>query len=344
MKTWAAAIACLVGVSLTSGRALAEEGAQAVETGAPSRKDTSGLSSWQAPGECILLSDLRRKVEAQSAAAQKELRTVEGLVHPHDSGWQVTLTVFEAEIRLGQRLLDLPGEDCRAHDETLALVIALLLEHGPPMREEAIQESEPSNEPPPPATAPPEELPQESGAETPLAETQDRFGGRVGVGMRILGGLAPSLAWGPTILAGVTFLDTWAMDLQGDFYTRHTDQLLPSGQVVTSGGRLHARACAAPEVRRVRVSACPGVGWILLQASGRDLFEPQKVAFRTAEVGAEVGILGKILGPIGFLLEGGLFVPFRQGRFALDSADGLVEVHETAPAFASGSVSLLLDL
>src|SRR5690606_11985920 len=158
----------------------------------------------------------------------------------------------------------------------------------------------------------------------PAKHPSETLRGRVGLGVRALSGLAPSLAWGPTVLGGVTFLDYWSVDLQGDFYIRDTEQLrsvgqvvTSGGQVVTSGGRVHARACAMPTVGELRVSACPGVGWIILQARGRDVTEPRSAVFRSAEVGAEVGILGKIFGPVSFFLEGGLLVPLRQGRFVL---------------------------
>jgi len=130
-------------LSIVPAAAVAEEG------------DTTGLRAWEAPSECILLDELRTGVAVQRTAAFKEVRSVEGKVQTSDSGWSVMLTVYEGELRLGERVLELPGEDCRAHDETLALVVALLLEHGPPPAHESAEiDSEPavaaprSSEPP----------------------------------------------------------------------------------------------------------------------------------------------------------------------------------------------------
>src|SRR5690606_30937673 len=151
----------------------------------------------------------------------------EGKVQTSDSGWSVMLTVYEGELRLGERVLELPGEDCRAHDETLALVVALLLEHGPPPAHESAEiDSEPAVAEPKISDLPKAESPPSVGSLVEHPEKKVRA--RVGPGVRALGGLAPSLVWGPTFLAGLTYLDHWAIDVQGDFYAPGTDQLLPS--------------------------------------------------------------------------------------------------------------------
>src|SRR5690606_29139698 len=208
------------GPSMAPAVACADEDIPAKSTSALDVDDVAGLRSWEAPGECIFLPDLRGKVAAQSTPDQRELRSVEGQVKTSDSGWSVTLTVYEGDVRLGERVLELQGEDCRAHDETLALVIALLLEHGPAPPDDSKQtESEPT----PPESAPPESadlLSDESPdapVDPPAKHPSETLRGRVGLGVSALSGLAPSLAWGPTVLGGVTFLDDWSVDLQGDF-------------------------------------------------------------------------------------------------------------------------------
>ncbi len=337
-----------VAAALESVPAVAAEAAS--ESDSETVESTTGLRDWDAPEGCIDLSALRAKVAVQNAQDSLEFRSVEGHVLMNDAGWAVTLTVYEGEVKLGQRFLELKGDDCRAHDETLALVVALLLEHGPPPPEES-EQTQSETEPEP--SVPPQETSDDVAdvvLEPPRKRPSGKIRGRVGIGVRALGGLSPSLSWGPTVLGGVIFLEHWAVDLQGDFYTKDTEPLLLSeyaaaaGEMVTTGARVHARACVMSGEGRVRVSACPGFGWIMLQASGRSMTDPQSATYRSAEAGAEIGILGRIFDPVSLLLEGGLLVPLRQGSFVLTSPDGVVEVHETAAAFATGGLFLLVTL
>ena len=68
-------------------------------------------------------------------------------------GWVVTLHVYEDGKLLGDRVLELDTVDCRAHDETITLVSALLLEHGPAPAAEPVP-------PPPHLPSPRQKKPQ----------------------------------------------------------------------------------------------------------------------------------------------------------------------------------------
>jgi len=111
----------------------------------------------RAPGaeRCIDAATLTAAVEARIGRSvfttdRDPAVTIEGHVRPGDRGWHVTVTVRGADTA-GERELDEPAPDCRALDDALVLVIALIVDPDAVMREPAPPQP-PS--PPPPAAVP----------------------------------------------------------------------------------------------------------------------------------------------------------------------------------------------
>jgi hypothetical protein len=94
----------------------------------------------RAPGAdgCTDADALSAAVEARLGRnvfvrGEKPAITIEGQVSP---GWHVTIAVRDAQgVAIGERVLDEPSLDCRALDEALVLVIALIIDPNAALRE-----------------------------------------------------------------------------------------------------------------------------------------------------------------------------------------------------------------
>ncbi len=301
------------------------------------------FTAWQAPPTCVQLAELRQQVELHISADPEVAREVRGEILRGPAGWIATFTVYESDERIGERLLQLEGDDCRAHDETLALVVALLVEHGPPPPSDPVPVEEP---PAGPEEAPPPEPRVKSpppGAEPPPPAPQPRSYFRAGAGARFMTGWLPSLGWGPTAFVGVLPKDAIGIDLMGDFYlpqaTAYEDVTVHG-----SGARVHGRACFLPRWEIWRLSPCAGLGWMGLFVEGREVPGPRSVRFGTMESSASLAGAVDLDDRWGLEAGAEAIFPFRRGRFVLESPGGEVPVHRTAGMILAAHVGVVLTL
>lgn len=306
------------------------------------------LTAWKAPPTCVQLEELRQEVERHLSADPEVARQVRGEMLRGPAGWIVTLTVYESERRLGERLLQLDGDACRVHDETLALVVALLLEHGPPSPSEppTTEETTPDEveeKPPSEPGVEGEEEPMVPKQAPPTVEPRQPLPLRAGVGARLVTGWLPSVGWGTSVFVGARLFEFGALDLLGDFYLPKTT-VFESVTVRASGGRVHGRGCALPSWGAFGLSPCAGLGWIGFSAAGREVTEPKTVFLGAFE--GSVSLSGSYQVAERWAFEGGVegIFPLRRGNFVLESATGEVPVYRTSAVIFSAHVGVVLTL
>lgn len=285
--------------------------------------------SWDAPPECISLEELRTRVEAEyvweNAKIRRQLR---GRVEANGLAWRVTLQVYEDGKHLGDRVLELDDPHCRAHDETITLVSALLLEHG----------HAPSPEP---GRAPEPAVSKRSSDEQPTSPPSFFFRGRAFASFSTTFFWTPQPAYGPGGALGIGLGRYIWVDLTGSYLAPRESQA--GGLTLrTQGGRAGVRACTEFSSERWFTDLCVGGGWIGLSASGIDAEENRTTFFSTAEFGANW--LGGInLNPWWAIFgEASLGFPLQRGRFVLLNGEVEEELFRTNMVLPALNVGIRL--
>lgn len=229
---------------------------------------TSSLSFTRLPGSetCIGARELAEAVEARLgrpvfvSTARADL-VVEGRIErAEETRWKATFSVTRADGTIvGTRELDVQADSCRKLDQTLAVLVALLIDpeaRAEPPPPEPEPEPRPTNVNPPAPSAPP---PAEPGLHVEVA-----------VGGAALTGSLPEIA--PALRAATALrFSGWSLELAGAL----TDSTEASdgrrGAELRSG---HVELAACPTLANpasLRVDACGGVQWMRLWGRGRDL-------------------------------------------------------------------------
>lgn len=338
------AVASLV-IGATLSTAEAQEAFDAERSDALSTQTSSPvrLTNWSAPPSCISVEELRLQVGKQITEELTAIREVRGEMLRGPAGWVATFTVHDSKNSSGERLLELSGDDCRAHDETLALVVALLLEHGPPAPSE--------EEPPPaiknvPAPAQPAEATQEPEPRRgrPLENEAELLRLRTGTGWGATSGWLPSLGWGPTVFLGAQVFERAALDLVGDYYLSRESDGFEEATMRASGGRVHVRGCGLPRWGSWGASICGGVGWVALVATGNRVPGAQTALHGTGHASVSGALVYRLGAHFGLEAGGELVAPFSRGRFVFEGPAGEILVHETRPILFASHVGVVLTL
>jgi hypothetical protein len=315
-------------------------------TGAPGQAALR-LTEWDAPPTCIALPDLRARVKTQMMGEPSVIREVRGNMLRGPAGWIASFTVYDADQRLGERILELSGEECRAHDETLALVIALLLEHGPPPPEGEAPAADPQKTEDETAKAPKEEQEAKEPEPSPVLPAQEKapvLRLRGGLGFQAISGWLPSVALGPSAFLGAEIFERASIELVGDYYLGQETEGPLGASVRTSGGRAHLRGCGLPQFGRWGASGCFGFGWMALAASGQDVLRPKEVLHGSFETSAALGLTYRLTERFGLKGEVEGTAPFRRGRFVFERGPGVREVHQTSALVFASYVGVVLTL
>jgi hypothetical protein len=174
-----------------------------------------------------------------------------------DNRWRADLTLMAGDGRvLGSRELTTESKDCRALDDSLPVVLALMVDID---REHVILQIPPPP-PPPPAAAPTEKIVATDAAVT---STGGGWDGAVAVGGLISRGALPGFPFGVQVGATVTPPRFAPLELRGRFWVPSVEQRGDEGTdiwawevgaavcpVLFAGSRLSFDACAGPEVGR----------------------------------------------------------------------------------------------
>lgn len=320
MRARALAAACVV--------ASVGLGAEAAES-----PRTSSLAWVRLPGaeSCIGARELEVAVEERLGRtvfvppAQATV-FIEGRVEPSASGpgFQGHLTLADDHRAvLGSRDLETSATSCRALDEQLTLVVALLIDpDGPPAKAVA----------PGPLVTPPPKI-------TPRVDAPDRvdlarkpWRASLEVGPTFAVGLLPGAAVGLTFRAELTPPSFLPIEVGGTFWLDGRADQAGRGSVLSLAyGQLGL--CPLDVVRsRTRVVACAALEIGSIRAAGYGFHTSESAAQLLALGALEGRIARRIVGPVDLGLGVGVTVPFDRARFYyLDAGGAPRELYRLPP-------------
>jgi hypothetical protein len=318
----------------------------------------ASLSWVRAPGAepCVgpraLVAAIERKLgrEAITAPARADL-AIEGHAERVGDGgpWRVTLAlVGESGEVLGRRELGTGAPDCRALDDELALVIAVLIDPGAALA---------TRTPPlPPPTAAPPPLPMPTAALPPLPPPVAqppvcpppppppapwRGGGQAGIAGGL--GLLPGVTGGLAVRARLTPPRWPSFEMGGAFWLPQTTG--PVGADFSLAWGSLAVCPLEPERDGNRVRLCLGGVAGALRAEARGLSAPLVVEHLVLDVDAELRYERRLLGPLVASAGFGLLVPtIRDKYYYLDTTRQRRDVFRMTAVGGTAEVTLGIDL
>jgi hypothetical protein len=340
-------------VALLTAAALAGGASRAAADGSPAR--TSSLAWIRMPGaeSCIDARALSQAVELRLGRAAFVVPTrgdvaiearIERLYDP--DAWHATITVFnETGARTGLRELRTDRAECRAIDEELELVIALLIDPSAALAP-PIAPGTPAPLPFTPVAARPAEAPQPLQCPPPPPSPSEPWRVGVAAGPIVGFGLLPSaVGVGLAIHARLAPPRGPSFELGGSLWADSTVQ-------ISSGDRSFSLAYGWLSVCPVdlalggnTLSACLGaqLGSLRVGAVGvpSKYYQEQLLL----DVAADAGVRRRFIGPLFGRLGLGIAVPTRRDRFYFtDAAGARHEVFQASPVTGLADLALGLEL
>jgi len=316
-------------------------GAAPAAAEAPPRSSSLGWVRLPGAEACVGTRELALAVEQRLGRsafvppAQAEV-FLDGHVAPAGPGFRARLTLSDAHgVVLGTRELEALEGGCRALDEPLALVIALLIEPdailaarrpaAPPPHRGVEAPCVPA---PPPPLPPPAEPPLDDTATgpRPLPPAEPwreslSLGGAVAAGLLPRAGVALSLrgeivppSFFPIEIGGAVWLDATASAASGPSRGATLSlsyAMLGLCPLAWSAGGTSVRACAELEVGAIR-----SVGFGFAGGTGAGQEQP------VGQVGVTGRVSRRLVGPLEIGIGLGLVVPFDRARFFYVDAAG----------------------
>jgi hypothetical protein len=316
-----------------------------VSAGAEPARRTSSLGWTRLPGAegCVPPRALAQAVErrlgrAVLAPASQADVAVEGHIERAGDGWRATITLTDAAgAPLGRRELGSQAADCRAIDDDLALVIALLIDPtaalAPPPR------------PPPPVDVPPPlpaALPAPAPPAPPPSPPAWRFGAAAGAAVGF--GLLPRVAVGFAARAHLVPPRWPSIEIGGAVWPGNMESAGGAGATFSLAYGTLA-VCPGATAAGVFFSGCVGAQVGVLHVGGLGLplaYQQDQPVF---DVTVEARARRRIVGPL--LISGGvgLVVPVRRDRFYYLDAQGTArDVFQMAPLGGVIDVGLGFEL
>jgi hypothetical protein len=254
---------------------------------------------WRHDAACIDDRELARAVTARLGSTPERGRArivIDGEITPSASGWTAAIRTTDARGHvLGQRELHETGADCHAIDDTLVLVIALIVD--------------------------PDLLAEQA---APLPREPWQYGAEVSA--LVARGLIPGFGFGTSITA--TIGPPWgSIEISGVVWPRDHAEAAPGGaeMLQLTGGVAVCPRLVGP------VSACVGAQAGELRARGfgydQNLLEHELVVDGTSELRLDLK-----LGKLGVRLGAGAWVPLLRPRFVFARGDANVMVFQPAAA------------
>jgi len=315
------------------------------------RGQTSSLSWVRLEGaeSCIGTQALARAVEERLkrkvfVSVSEADVSVEGHVAKEQGrvGWRAQITVRDtAGTPIGTREVTSAGRECSSLDESMVLVIAVMIDP------EAEREPPPEEEPMPPPAVPPVVRPQiivqKEKIYVPVVKTSERpwlFEARAAAASGF--GLIPGPAWGATVDLLVEPRSFWAIDLAGAYWADSTVMAERGAEAKISlaygalflcpihwvDGRASLRWCAGGQVGTLRGR---GVGFDTQQSA-------QKVVVHVA---APACLSFRVVGPVAASLGLALVIPLRRAELTYRTAgDDSLSLFEQSPVGAVADLGL----
>jgi hypothetical protein len=255
---------------------------------------------------------------------------VRGRVERRDAGgFRATLSLRDGEGRpLGTRRVSSESAHCAALDDTLAVVLSLMLDlRGAGLTIRA--------EPPDPRETS-ETRGSGAGAET---EAKRRWEATMMLGAVAGLGLVPGAGIGGRASVGLEPPGPWSVELEGSLWApTETGDDHRKGEFLLRYGALST--CLAPVRRdRWRLALCAGVGAGAVRGRGLGLDEPRADEGALAMTMGRLRVGTRLIGPVWLRAGAVAVIPFVRDRFTVQGADGTrTTLHE--PAAAAGLLEL----
>ncbi|HWZ91951.1 MAG TPA: hypothetical protein VNW92_23970 [Polyangiaceae bacterium] len=310
--------------------------------------------------QCIETAALERAVEARlhrtvfTTQPSAQLRIDLVLDHATDTQWSAELSLRTASgASLGQRRIETSARHCSALDDSLALVIALLVDSPPPVPAEAAPLAAPGSIPPmvpsplpvnpaspaKPAPATTIQLPSDTHA------PREPWHADVAAGAALTGGVLPGVAFGPEASLGFKPAYVPEVRLFGGLLGQRESRVGSSASGARFGfayvGLELCPGFAAP--RRLRPFACLGqvVGRLRAEAFGFDENRLSNLLRFALQV--RLGIALSITGPLSLRLDGRGELPMTHSVFVYGARNGQEGgIYKTSPV--AGVLELALAL
>lgn len=249
---------------------------------------------------------------------------------------------------IGRRELKTPARHCSVLDDSLALVVALLVdspearEHAaPPPAPTATETPSPSPSPPPPPPATTLTVPPD------VLAPREPYRVTLGAAAALVVGPLPGAAFGPELFVAVRPPHFVELRLRPSYFPPRE----ATGPTPDRGGRLSLVQVALDvcpiekESAALRFSGCLGqsVGWV--SAEGFGYSENQAPSSLVYSLGLGVGAVWFFAPPVGLSLGATAAVPFARDTYVARLASGRdVEVFSSGVVSAGLAAGLVVDL
>lgn len=310
---------------------------------------------------CMRARALERAVERRLhehvfvAAAAADLRIDVALGREADGAWSAKLALHGPNgVQIGSRELDTRAPHCSALDESLVLVVALLVDS--PEARDALEGAKASVKPHAVEPAPPgapERAPPRPKAPIPIELPPDTFAPRepyrfeLGASVAVLAGAIPGVPLGPELSLGVRPPHFAEVRLRaGGFFPREAH-----APTADRGGRFSLLAVALDvcpleqTTGRFRLRGCAGQRVGRVAAGGFGFQETERATELYYALGASVGGAFWFAPPLGLAVELGGEAPLtRDAYFSLGPSGERRKIFRASPLAGSVTAGLVLAL
>jgi hypothetical protein len=343
----------LVVLTLSAGAAAQDDAAKS-----PAGDDfVSVRLDWQrAPGaeECVSAEALQQAVANRLGrspfVAESSHVTVKGRVAPQERGWIAELElVSERGVRIGTRTIQTEADHCSALDESLPLVLALMID----IPQEEVRRAEEALEPKPaPAPEPRPVVKRAPPRTTPIAVPKESFAPRepwrfqaAAIGTASLG-LLPEVGFGAGVTIGVEPPTFWLTELDATVWlpADTEDEGEGGGQFSLLSVGLYLCPLSL-DALPLRVDLCAGQRVGRLVADGFDFDRNREQVRLIYTLGLRSRAWLSLAGP--FLLGFGLGIeaPLARDKFFYTGSSGeRAELFRMAPVAGTAELGLGITL
>jgi hypothetical protein len=272
---------------------------------------------------------LGRRVFVSASAADV---AVEGHVDPSaQGGWKATLRISDDHgAPLGSRELESQTADCRAMDDSLAFVIAVMIDPDAATR-------------PPAPVAPPQPAPPPPAAVAPPSSPRWTIAPRIGMSAAF--GELPFVAWGAS--AGLRIgPPAVGVELLGTFFLPQEQAVPGTSSASTHYTWAYAGAAVCPTVARaapVSLVACAGALGGVLTATPSGLESEQGTTNFVALATLRARVEWDLTPAVFALVDGGADVPFQRPQWNATSAGGAT-ISVFQPSAVAGEAGVAVGL
>jgi hypothetical protein len=290
------------------------------------------------PDREALVRGVETRLErAVFAGSEEAAVTVEGTIAPAERGFHASLVMRErGGAVIGSRELDADSERCETLADTLALVLALMVD----VAEEHVRLHEPETVAAPAPPSPPPQPPPPA----PEAEPRRSFRLDASIGAALLVELLPGVSIGPRLTASAEPPRFWPIQIEARIAALGETTLEGSGGAGAEFLAWMIGLDLCPRVARagpITVRVCAGARGGQIRASGFGLRRNESATRALAVALARVEGWLRVAEPVALLLGVGAAVPFQRDRFTVRLPDGSSTLlHRPAPVSFTADLGL----